>query len=179
LPAPIVSALFPATRWSSSDTVPRSLARPGSSSPELHLTYRVCPVCHLPDAREHQAPPLGFRFPFAASIHGVHSHRASHARLTFRPQRFSRSRRFPPPHTAWACFIPKPRPGFALQGVSPLPSRLTSSMSRALMPLAKLSYWQVAPPAPDPRASTSRHSSEQRSVATSRRFRPESRSIPS
>jgi hypothetical protein len=30
-------------------------------------------ACHLPDAREHQAPPLGFSFPFATLVGGVHS----------------------------------------------------------------------------------------------------------
>jgi len=58
----------------------------------------------------------------------------------FRPQRFARSRRFPPPNTLRAYFIPQPRPGFALQGFSSLPSRLVSSTSRALMSLVEVSY---------------------------------------
>jgi hypothetical protein len=53
----------------------------------------------------------------------------------FRPRRFSRPRRLTPPRASWACFIPQPRPGFTLQGLSPLPSRSASSTSRALLPL--------------------------------------------
>jgi hypothetical protein len=51
-----------------------------------------------------------------------------------------------------ACFIPLPRPGFALQGLSPLPSRLASSASRALMSLPSFSSRRVAPPLPVPLA---------------------------
>jgi len=39
---------------------------------------------------------------------------------SFRPQRFSRSRRLAPRQTLQACFILQPRPGFALQGFPPL-----------------------------------------------------------
>jgi hypothetical protein len=53
----------------------------------------------------------------------------------FRPRRFSRPRRLTPPRASWACFIPQPRPGFTLQGFSPLPSRSASSAYRALLPL--------------------------------------------
>jgi hypothetical protein len=38
---------------------------------------------------------------------------------TCRPQCFSHSRRVAPPGASWACFIPQPRPGFALQGFFP------------------------------------------------------------
>jgi len=38
---------------------------------------------------------------------------------TFRPRRFSRPRRFPPPPALRVCFAPQPRPGFALQGIVP------------------------------------------------------------
>jgi len=37
----------------------------------------------------------------------------------FRPRRFSRPRRLAPPPASRVCFTPLPRPGFALQGVSP------------------------------------------------------------
>lgn len=127
---------------------PRSLSRSGSSSRELCLPFRVRPASNPPDAREHRAPPLGFRLPFAAPACGVHTRRGSHSPSLFRPRRFSRPRRFPPPHTLWACFIPQPRPGFALQGFSPPPSRAASSASRALLPLATLPCHRVAPVAP-------------------------------
>jgi hypothetical protein len=55
----------------------------------------------------------------------------------------------------WAYFIPQPRPGFALQGVSPLPSRPASSTGRALLSLTRFSSRQVASPVPDPLASPS------------------------
>jgi hypothetical protein len=98
---------------------------------------------------------------------------------SFRPQRFSRSRRFSPPRTSWACFIPLPRPGFALQGFSPLPSRLASSASRALLSLPRFSSRRVAPPLPVPLGSPSGRCSGQRSVVNGRRFRPPTHSIPS
>ena len=72
--------------------------------------------------------------------------RASHARLTFRPQRFSRSRRFPPPHTVASLFHLTAAFGIAPQGFPPLPSRLASSTSRPLMSLPSFSSWRVAPP---------------------------------
>jgi hypothetical protein len=76
------------------------------------------------------------------------------AHLTFRPQRFSRSRRFTPPHTSWACFIPQPRPGFTLQGFSPPPSQRTSSIRRSLMRLPRFSCRRASSPVPDPHDSS-------------------------
>jgi hypothetical protein len=52
---------------------------------------------------------------------------------TFRPQRFSRSRRFTPPVASRVCFAPLPRPGFFLQGVSPSASRSGSSPARPVL----------------------------------------------
>jgi hypothetical protein len=170
--------LFPTVRWSSSDTVPRSLARPGSSSPELYLPFRVH-SCLSPARHKCRAPSLGSRPPFATLAREVHSPSGFPHPTTFRPQRFSRSRRLAPPRTLRACFIPLPRPGFALQGFSSLPSRLASSTSRAFMSLTELSSQRVAPLVPDPSASPSRLQSEQRSVAVSRWFRPANHSIPS
>jgi hypothetical protein len=40
---------------------------------------------------------------------------------TFRPQVFSTSRRFTPPSTERAYYIPQPRPGFLRPGDSPEP----------------------------------------------------------
>jgi hypothetical protein len=154
LPAPTWSSLFPETRWFLLSAVPRSFARPGSSFYELHILFRVF-CCHLPFTRKLGAPSLGFRSPSRQQRMESTKRRASHTRLTFRPQRFSRSRRLTPPRALRACFIPQPRPGFALQGFSPLPSQLTSSMSRALMALASFSSRWVAPPLPVPSASTS------------------------
>jgi hypothetical protein len=45
-------------------------------------------------------------------------------RLTFHPQRFSRSRWVTPPSAMWIYFAPQPRAGFALQGFSLPLSRL-------------------------------------------------------
>jgi hypothetical protein len=135
--------------------VPRSLASTGSSSPELHLLFRVH-SCVLP-ARYPRVPSASFRvsIPFATPAHEVHSMTSFPSSPTFRPQRFSRSRRLAPSRTLQAYFVLQPRPGFALQGFSPLPSRLASSTSRALMSLPGFSYRRVAPPAPDPPAPSS------------------------
>jgi len=71
-----------------------------------------------------RAPSMGF---FSSSRQLVEStnNELPTTRLTFRPQRFSHSRRFSPPQISWAYFIPQPRSGFTLQGLSPLPSRPT------------------------------------------------------
>jgi hypothetical protein len=124
---------------------PRALASPGSSSRALYLLFRVLADSHPPEALsnlEHlpwgflphrdisiQSPPLG-ELPRSPS---------------FRPQRFSRSRRFAPLSTLRACFIPLPRPGFTLQGLSPQPSRRDSSSWRPLLSLTTLASSRVAP----------------------------------
>jgi hypothetical protein len=55
------------------------------------------------------------------------------SRPTVRPRRFSRPRRFTPPPASRVCFTPQPRPGFSFQGLFPLPSRVTSSMTCPLL----------------------------------------------
>jgi len=152
-PLPPGARCFQTARWSSLNVGPRS-----------HLKDRVHPLlscaspseyiaaCHLPDTRKYQTPPLGF--PSHSRHEQVESTRcrASQNPTSVRPQRFSRSRRFAPPLALRACFIPQPRPGFTLQGLSPLPSRLASSTSRSLMSLARITSRRVAPPMPVPLA---------------------------
>lgn len=53
---------------------------------------------------------------FATSVGGVHYMMGFPGPTTFRPQHFSCSRRFPPPRTSWACFVPLPRPRFLFRG---------------------------------------------------------------
>lgn len=60
----------------------------------------------------------------------------STARLTFRPQCFSHSRRLTPPGNLQAYFILLPRTGFAFQGFSPLPSCAASSTATPFMTLS-------------------------------------------
>ena len=91
---------------------------PRSLGPCLALVSRLEP------------PSLEFLSHLATSAREVLS-QASQAH-DFRPRRFSRPRRLLPSLTLRACFIPLPRPGFALQGLacgaavralrSPLPS---------------------------------------------------------
>ena len=86
----------------------------------------------------------GVSLPFATSACAVHLTSGFPRPKTFHPQRFTRSRRLTPAHTSWAYFIPQPRPGFALQGLSSLLSRLASSTSRPLMPLARSTSQQTS-----------------------------------
>jgi hypothetical protein len=65
------------------------------------------------------------------------------------------------------------------RGFSRCQAGLVSSTSRTLMPLATFTYQRVAPLAPAPATPTTECSSEQRSVAANRRFRPAYHSIPS
>jgi len=128
LPVPTSSSLFPAARWSSFGAGPRSLASTGCSSLELYLLFRdMLPSTRsLPEGQEHLP---GFLPPSRHQPVESTRWRASQVSPRFRPQRFARSRRLAPPRTLQACFILLPRPGFALQGFSPLPSRLVSSTS--------------------------------------------------
>jgi hypothetical protein len=134
---------------------PASESKSGSSSQLLGLSFRVRSCLSPAECPKPSAPPSGSLSPSRHKMVKSTYCRASQTRLSFRPQRFSRSRRFTPSPSVWACFIPLPRPGFALQGFSPLPSRPASSTGRALLSLARLSSRQVASPVPDPLASPS------------------------
>ena len=78
------------------------------------------------------APSLGFLAPIAVSASGVLDAGFPFP-APFRPRRFARPRRFPPPLTLRAYFIPQPRPGFALQGLPLAHSRTSSSLAVALL----------------------------------------------
>jgi len=74
--------------------------------------------CHLPGVHAERLPwgfvprrDVSYRSPLPTGFPGP--------ALTFRPRRFSRPRRFPPPLALRICFIPQPRPGFSLQGFPP------------------------------------------------------------
>lgn len=88
-------------------------------------------TCPLPLRAPSTFP--GVPLPIATTTRGVHQSASFLSSPSFRPQRFSRSRRFTPPRTLRAYFIPLPRPGFTFQGFSSLPGRLASSTRRPLM----------------------------------------------
>jgi len=81
-------------------------------------------------------PPMGFRSQSRHPHQESTNNRLSTARLTFRPQCFSHSRRFTPLSNLQAYFILLPRAGFAFQGFSPLPSCTASSTATPLMMLS-------------------------------------------
>jgi hypothetical protein len=120
-----------------------------------HLRFRVHPLLILPPlqstTRCTPALPLSLpcAFPgvlssFATSAPRIHFRRKSHFPTTVRPQRFSRSRRFPPLAALQACFIPQPRPRFTPQGFSPTISRPGSSPGRSLLASAPLTCTEQA-----------------------------------
>jgi hypothetical protein len=167
-------------RWLSLDAGPRSVERTGSSSPEPNLSFRVrsclSPALH---PERFRAPPLGFLSPSRQKRVKSTWRRASHTRLR---SALSVSRALDGLllHAPLrACFIPLPRPGFALQGFSPLPRRLASSTSRALLSLPSFPSRRVAPPLPGPLAPPSGRCSGQRSVVANRGVSPAYHSIPS
>jgi hypothetical protein len=135
LPVPTSSSQFPTARWFSFGAGPRPLSSTGCSSLELYLLFRdmLPSTCSSPEGSEHLP---GFPSPSRHQPVESTSRRASQFSPTFRPQRFARSRRLAPPRTLQAYFILLPRPGFASQGFSPLPSRLASSTSRTLLSFA-------------------------------------------
>jgi len=63
---------------------------------------------------------LGVSSLFTTSTRGVHSSPGIPCPMTFRPQRFARSRRFAPPRASRIYFAALPCPGFSLQGFPPL-----------------------------------------------------------
>lgn len=104
---------------STSCVVPRSLAKTGSSSPELGLLFRVRTASNLPHARMRRAPSLGFRSQSRHQLRRSTCERGSQPRPMFRPRCFTHPRRFALSAALWACFIPLPRPGFTFQGFVP------------------------------------------------------------
>jgi hypothetical protein len=86
--------------------------------------------------------------------------------FAFRSQCSSHSQRFPPRRTAWACFIPKPRPRFAFQGFSPQPSVHSSSLLPTLYALAVSAYNPASCVAPAFKAAPSGRCSKSRSVTS-------------
>jgi hypothetical protein len=141
--------------------VPRS--RPGvivSDSPSRFSTGRRSPSLsrwvhplvrfpllqspRVPTGRPHRlpgrpTPPLGFHPPsrrqqVESTLAGVP------LPASFRPRRFARPRRLPPPPTLRVYFTPLPRPGFALQGLPLAVSRTGLSPAVALMSFAPAPY---------------------------------------
>jgi len=105
--------------WSYATAGPRSLASSGSSSPELHLSYRVLTVPDLPLAEAKSASLGVLCSPSRHRLVESTCERVSHPRPTVRPRRFSRPRRFTPRPASRVCFTPQPRPGFTFQGFVP------------------------------------------------------------
>jgi len=101
------------------DAVPRSLASPGSSSPELGLLFRVLTAPNLPHTQGVRRLPWGSLPHRDISTESPLVSELPRSRSSVRPQRFTRSRRVTPLHTLRVCFTPQPRPGFTFQGFSP------------------------------------------------------------
>jgi hypothetical protein len=151
----------------------------GLSSPSEYVAAR-----HPPEAPQKTGAPAGtssrISFPFATSPAESTTGAPSTARLTVRPQRFSRSRRFAPPPAVRACFIPQPRPGLHFRGCCPPSSRHASSTCRALV-----SFEACPLPAAEAPGATDRPRGLQGvdpngdPLLTDRWFRPARSSIPS
>lgn len=145
--------------FASSPVIVRPRVHPPLSftSSSAHFLSETCPIRR--PGTFHGVPSL-----IATSTSGVHLAVGFPGPPTVRPQRFSRSRRVTPPLALGVCFAPLPRPGFALQGFSPPPSRLGSSPLRALLPFPPFACRRFDPPAPARDASPSGRFSGCRSV---------------
>ena len=117
-PAPVIASSFPTDRYGLSATpAPASRKKPGSSSRGLRSPPEF--VLFSPAPTRAGAPPVGSR-PSSRHQHSESTNPIGiPGRPSFRPRRFTRPRRFPPPTALRACFIPLPCPGFALQGFPP------------------------------------------------------------
>jgi hypothetical protein len=127
--------------------------------PPAFLRYRVHPsmsfgspseyvtalACSLAAAIE-RLPGLGLSF--ATSARGVHSTAGFSIPPTVRPQRFSRSRRFAPPRTSQACFIPQPRPRLLFRDFPRQPADLAHRQPVPSCRFAPLACGRVASSAP-------------------------------
>ena len=121
---PPLPRCFQRTLRYSSNAGPRTRKSPGSSSQELRILFRELFSFHWPSVR--RRPTHQHRF-FSSSRQQHQESTNSEGptlRLTFHPQRFSRSRWVTPPSAVWIYFAPQPRAGFALQGFSLPLSRL-------------------------------------------------------
>jgi hypothetical protein len=134
-----LESLFPTARWFFPGTVPRSLASSGSSSRELCLSFRVRAACHLPDTEAPNAF-LGVLLPFATQAREVHSPPGLPHPTTFRPQRFSRSRRLTPSRTVAGLFHPTATSGIRSSGAFPAakPARLIDESCPHVVPELRL-----------------------------------------
>jgi len=118
----VSSCAMPVLLWMPS---PASLAQNGFILPQALRPYRVLLSTVRPTPPGVKLLPWGSHSLFAVSAGRILS-KGFHPPKPFRPWRFSRLRRFPPPPALWVYFTPQPRPGFSLQGFNPLtqPSRL-------------------------------------------------------
>jgi hypothetical protein len=125
----LLSSLPP--RYSDQYRPPFFAKRTGSSSHELRLYFRAYDRFEPP--RNPKTPgnlPWDFAPYRDISTLDTSIRRVSQSSPTFRPQRSSRSRRFPPQCALRVCFTSQPRVRFTFQGFSPLPSRPDSSSCR-------------------------------------------------
>jgi len=120
----IVLAISDRTRGISLDAVPRPLTKPGSSSRRLRASPESS-LSRLLRNLSAQSSFLGVAFPLG-DLSLQRRYGGLHNPSPFRPQRFSRSRRFHPLKALRVCFTPLPLPGFSLEGV-PLPHRRAPS----------------------------------------------------
>jgi hypothetical protein len=145
-PEPAMTFLFPGClRGIPSNAGPRSLAIPGSSSPELRLLSRV--VCCLTPARRPQPPStfLGVSISFATQVQGVHLATGFPVPVYVPPPAFLTL------STAYSSlylvglFHPTATSEIPLQGFSPVPSRPDSSPARALLTFSPASLQPSCP----------------------------------
>jgi hypothetical protein len=102
--------------------------------------------------RKSCAPSLGFFSPSRHQFLESTVRQDSQSLPMFRPQRFSHSRRFPPPSTLQAYFILLPRTRFTLQGLFPAAKPI--QLVAVLFPRV---VRRLSPPAELPQLSSSGH----------------------
>jgi hypothetical protein len=96
---------------------PRSLAQTRFILSYASLLFTVLPSPVCPGSKDLRRLPWDLAVPLRDICHPRLTPRAILAcSVPFRPQRFSRPRRFPPRLALWVYFTPLPRPGFSLQG---------------------------------------------------------------
>jgi hypothetical protein len=124
---------------------------------------------HLPEHVSVSSASLGVSSLFTTSANRVHHPPDVPRPTSFRPQRFARSRRFPPRSTSRIYFATLPCPGFSLQGLPPTTQPQWFSPPVTLAPLAPP---PAGCPAPANVASTSGSCSESWSAVSGGFFRP-------
>jgi hypothetical protein len=146
-PTPVSSSSFPTGPTVSTARRPPSACAIGFIPLRASLLSRVLLLISAVGVST-AGTSLGVRGPSSRPYLWASMPRASQLPRPFRPRRFSRPRRLPPPTGSWVYFTPQPRPGFALQGFVPRESPRPPRRMTPCPPVVGAVTLTMLPPSP-------------------------------